>query len=226
MFVLGFSLRGSSLAPRSRRSVMPTRTVALASIAWRLRPPTDLESTGLIGRRGPAYASAELRRYRSGISRKEPRANVEAVTVSNSIPKADENAKIASPEAEQVPKLGSATREPRQLETQRSLFATGAAPVNSTKIENVVSKAGLTGDEARRRLTKSGSNAMPDTSVHPMRMALEKFWAPVPWMLEAAIVVELALGQRIAINPNCNTSVVEIELASERQAFISGRSPI
>ena len=32
---------------------------------------------------------------------------------------------------------------------------------------------------------------MPDTSVHPFRMALEKFWAPVPWMLEAAIVLKL-----------------------------------
>ena len=38
---------------------------------------------------------------------------------------------------------------------------------------------------------------MPDTSVHPLRMALEKFWAPVPWMLEAAIVLELALGKYV-----------------------------
>ena len=36
---------------------------------------------------------------------------------------------------------------------------------------------------------------MPDTSVHPLRRALEKFWAPVPWMLEAAIALELALGK-------------------------------
>jgi H+-transporting ATPase len=53
--------------------------------------------------------------------------------------------------------------------------------------------SGLTGDEARRRLEKFGPNAMPDTSVQPLRMALEKFWAPVPWMLEAAIVLELVL---------------------------------
>lgn len=54
---------------------------------------------------------------------------------------------------------------------------------------------GLTGDEARRRLAADGPNAMPDTSVHPFRMALTKFWAPVPWMLEAAIGLELALGK-------------------------------
>ena len=38
---------------------------------------------------------------------------------------------------------------------------------------------------------------MPDTRMHPLRMALEKFWAPVPWMLEAAIVLELALGKYV-----------------------------
>jgi H+-transporting ATPase len=53
---------------------------------------------------------------------------------------------------------------------------------------------GLTGEEARRRLAKFGPNAMPDTALHPLRLALEKFWAPVPWMLEAAIVLQAALG--------------------------------
>jgi len=57
--------------------------------------------------------------------------------------------------------------------------------------------SGLTSDEARRALEKFGPNAMPDTSLHPLRMALEKFWAPVPWMLEAAVVLELALGKYI-----------------------------
>jgi H+-transporting ATPase len=56
---------------------------------------------------------------------------------------------------------------------------------------------GLTADGARRRLAKSGPNAMPDTSVHPLRMALEKFWTPVPWMLEAAILLELVLGKYV-----------------------------
>jgi H+-transporting ATPase len=29
------------------------------------------------------------------------------------------------------------------------------------------------------------------------RSPLAKFWAPVPWMLEAAIVVQLALGETV-----------------------------
>jgi H+-transporting ATPase len=34
---------------------------------------------------------------------------------------------------------------------------------------------------------------MPDAALHPLRLALGKLWAPVPWMLEAAIVLELLL---------------------------------
>jgi H+-transporting ATPase len=65
------------------------------------------------------------------------------------------------------------------------------------KKADVTAEAGLTGDEARRRLEKFGSNAIPDTSVHPLRTAIEKFWAPVPWMLEAAVVLQLVLGKYV-----------------------------
>ncbi len=52
---------------------------------------------------------------------------------------------------------------------------------------------GLTSDEASRQLQKDGPNAMPDTSSHPLRDALTKFWAPVPWLLEFAIVLQVVL---------------------------------
>ena len=68
-------------------------------------------------------------------------------------------------------------------------------PAKSDMQASNTQPAGLTSDEARRRLEKFGANAMPDTSAHPLRMAFEKFWAPVPWMLEAAIVLQLALGK-------------------------------
>src|SRR5580658_6943240 len=55
--------------------------------------------------------------------------------------------------------------------------------------------SGLTSDEAKRRLATVGPNAMPDTADDVWRMALTRFWAPVPWMLELAIVVELVLGE-------------------------------
>jgi H+-transporting ATPase len=56
---------------------------------------------------------------------------------------------------------------------------------------------GLTSEEVRSRIEKFGPNAVPDTSLHPLRRALTKFWAPVPWMLEAAIVLEIVLGKYV-----------------------------
>jgi H+-transporting ATPase len=68
-----------------------------------------------------------------------------------------------------------------------------ASPSQQSKpIEEITSK-GLTSDEARTRLDIDGPNAMPDASAHPFRNALMKFWAPVPWLLEASIVLELVL---------------------------------
>ena len=72
-----------------------------------------------------------------------------------------------------------------------------ASPVKSTAAAKADPPSGLTSDEVRRRLDEFGPNAMPDTALHPLHMALEKFWAPVPWMLEAAIVLELVLGKYV-----------------------------
>ena len=82
--------------------------------------------------------------------------------------------------------------------TTNSLPATGASPAKSTATAVKDTQAsGLSSEEARRRLEKAGPNAMPDTALHPLRRALRKFWAPVPWMLEAAIVLELVLGKYV-----------------------------
>jgi H+-transporting ATPase len=78
-----------------------------------------------------------------------------------------------------------------------SLSAESVLPSKSAGAVDVGLQSGLTADEARRRLEKFGANAMPDTSAHPFWMALEKFWAPVPWMLEAAAILELVLGKYV-----------------------------
>jgi H+-transporting ATPase len=54
--------------------------------------------------------------------------------------------------------------------------------------------AGLTTAEARTRLAKDGANAIADVVAHPVGRLVGKFWAPVPWMLEAAILLQLVLG--------------------------------
>jgi len=57
--------------------------------------------------------------------------------------------------------------------------------------------AGLTSAQASSLLTKNGPNSMPDTSAHLLRNALSKFWAPVPWLLEASMVLQLVLHKYV-----------------------------
>jgi H+-transporting ATPase len=56
---------------------------------------------------------------------------------------------------------------------------------------------GLTSEEAERRLREYGPNATPEEEVRAWRRLLGKLWAPVPWMLETAIVLQLTLGERV-----------------------------
>ncbi len=57
--------------------------------------------------------------------------------------------------------------------------------------------AGLSGAEAKRRLGQFGPNVTPDVAVHPLRLILAKFLAPVSVLLEIAIVLQLALGEYV-----------------------------
>ena len=75
--------------------------------------------------------------------------------------------------------------------------AVTASPSGLPSVDRDGLSSGLTDDEAQRRLATFGPNAMPDTALHPLRRAMGKLWAPVPWMLEAAIVLELVLGKYV-----------------------------
>jgi H+-transporting ATPase len=83
--------------------------------------------------------------------------------------------------------------------TQRlsELAALSAAPATAEVAAAAMPAGGLTAAEAQTRLAKFGPNSMPDIAQHPLRMALAKFWAPVPGMLEAAILLELVLGKYV-----------------------------
>jgi H+-transporting ATPase len=51
---------------------------------------------------------------------------------------------------------------------------------------------GLNSEEARRRLAAFGPNTVSEKETPRWRAYLAKFWSPIPWLLEAAILVELA----------------------------------
>ena len=53
---------------------------------------------------------------------------------------------------------------------------------------------GLSGAEAASRLRQIGLNAVAETSESWLRALAVKLWAPLPWMLEATILLELFLG--------------------------------
>jgi H+-transporting ATPase len=55
--------------------------------------------------------------------------------------------------------------------------------------------SGLTSDEVRARQQQYGFNVMPETQARPWRRALEKLWAPIPWMLEAALLLQFVLHE-------------------------------
>lgn len=54
---------------------------------------------------------------------------------------------------------------------------------------------GLTSAEAQRRLAQFGPNTVPEERPRPWLVFLRRFWAPVPWMLEATIALQLTLGK-------------------------------
>lgn len=64
-------------------------------------------------------------------------------------------------------------------------------------VKTVADSTGLTSAEASKRLEKFGPNAVSDTTLHPLKRALVKFWAPVPWMLEAAFLLEITLEKYV-----------------------------
>ncbi len=59
----------------------------------------------------------------------------------------------------------------------------------------MVDLKGLTSEEAQKRLHKYGPNKLPEEKPHFILHFLGKFWAPVPWMLEVIILLELVLGK-------------------------------
>ncbi len=69
-----------------------------------------------------------------------------------------------------------------------------AGAVNPSTVTPVTSAPpGLTSAEAQRRLHEYGANAVVDVVQRPFILALHKLWAPVPWMLEVTIVLQVIL---------------------------------
>lgn len=53
---------------------------------------------------------------------------------------------------------------------------------------------GLTSEEAAERFGQFGENSISEFRQNPLLAFLKKFWAPVPWMLELIVLLEIYLG--------------------------------
>jgi H+-transporting ATPase len=55
------------------------------------------------------------------------------------------------------------------------------------------SEKGLSSSEAQKRLEQYGPNEIPEKKVNPLLKFLGYFWGPIPWMIEAAVVLSAAI---------------------------------
>jgi H+-transporting ATPase len=55
------------------------------------------------------------------------------------------------------------------------------------------SKDGLSSSEAKNRVQKYGPNEISEKKVNPIVKFLGYFWGPIPWMIEAAVVMSLVI---------------------------------
>ncbi|MDE1952964.1 MAG: HAD-IC family P-type ATPase [Betaproteobacteria bacterium] len=68
-------------------------------------------------------------------------------------------------------------------------------PVVAQNLPPTDPAGGLRSADAAQLLLRFGPNAIADHVVPVWRQLLVKFWAPVPWMLEAVIVLQIVLGR-------------------------------
>lgn len=77
-----------------------------------------------------------------------------------------------------------------------SSISKDAAPQKAdASIKNLA--GGLSQAEAEKRLQQYGPNALPEQKIRLWLVFLQKMWGPVPWMLEASVVLEFILGKTI-----------------------------
>ena len=92
---------------------------------------------------------------------------------------------------------------------------------------------GLTRQEASALLGQYGPNTVREAKSHLLLAIAGKFWAPIPWMLEATIVLEVILGKRpeaviigLLLIFNAGLGLVQENRAQNALALLRKRLPV
>ena len=79
--------------------------------------------------------------------------------------------------------------------SQDSLTTEEAKKANVDELLSKLSagKGGLSSSEAEKRLVQYGPNEIQEKKVNPLLKFLRYFWGPIPWMIEAAVVMSAVI---------------------------------
>jgi H+-transporting ATPase len=76
-----------------------------------------------------------------------------------------------------------------QQELQAEQNDLAELPLAEVREQLDMSNDGLSAEEARRRLDQYGYNELPEERAKPLLKFLSYFWGPIPWMIEAALIL-------------------------------------
>jgi len=83
-----------------------------------------------------------------------------------------------------------------QARSRSGVASEDADSLQQTPLDDVLSRLstsekGLTADEAARRLQQYGRNEIAEKKTNPVLKFLSYFWSPIPWMIEAVLVLSI-----------------------------------
>ncbi len=95
------------------------------------------------------------------------------------------------------------------------------------------SAGGLSSEDALASLKRFGPNTLPEPSTHILFAIAARFWAPVPWMLETTVAIELALHKypealivAVLLTFNAALGLLQERKASRALALLRKRLPL
>jgi H+-transporting ATPase len=74
---------------------------------------------------------------------------------------------------------------------------TGTHGIGSAPLITNHAPSGLSTAAAQARLKEVGPNVVREEKAHPVKQFMKRFWAPIPWLLEATIILQLFLHEKV-----------------------------